>query len=172
MSSQEITMGMIPEIQDALLKILAEIEFDVRYYRFYESLAKKKQDIIEIDHCNHSRMIEKVFEKTQYFPAEKYYRKQMECGHDKLWIHIHFQASSVEIGFYLVRKNNTIAGGVFPDLAFKAAYLRDDCFNYDPSLPRLPYAGSKMFEEILCFALDQSLMIKKHLSDHQKINRR
>ncbi|MCK5685107.1 hypothetical protein KAJ27_13340 [bacterium] len=154
-------MGINPQLQNKLLQILLDIEFDIQYYDFFRKLQKEKENISEVQHYSLSKVIEHVFPGALFFKEENFYRKQITCGKGKMWIHIHILGSSVEIGLYLVIKNSSIAGGTFPDLAFKTAYFRDDFFSFDPALPRLPFCGKKMFENILEFAMDYCFRVKK-----------
>ena len=132
---------MATQTYQKLLTLLAGIEFDRRYFHFYEAHTSAWGK----DLAGHGRaLFESALQPSglrfTYHTKENFFHHEETQGVLRLTLNVSFSPFAAD--FVLAIKTPTeVIGGPYAGLAYDVALWRDSTFRYSPRAPRLPFAN-------------------------------
>jgi hypothetical protein len=143
---------MKEQLQARLLTALQGIDFDRRYYDFWEKTRTRMGKPFTIDPAQLADVVGKSGLAFTFDKKEKFYRHDEKGPDYLLKLHIAFPASTVECGLYLVA--SATIGGPYPRLARLIGEQRDPSFSPEPPSPKLPYTNLDELGEAVQFGCE------------------
>jgi hypothetical protein len=160
--SQSVLIDYRQELEIKLLKLLQKINFDQKYYQYYQSRSNSSEKSnLKLD------VFETVLMQTsldfKYNKKEKFFgHKETVANHDVVF-NIAFTSSSVELILSIKADESCKVGGSFPALARKVARLNDPNFDYSPRFPKLPFSNLLELQDTVGFGISLFEEVKQKL---------
>jgi hypothetical protein len=135
-----------------LVELLAEIEFDRKYYDFYRSLADSEDRKTNLSRADFETALLQISLAFDYHKGEDFFLYRGICPSVDVELRVAFTYNSAE--FILTVK--TVAGsigGPFPRLARLVALQRDANFSPFPRSPKLPFANKQELQSVVEFGV-------------------
>lgn len=123
-------------LSDKLIRLLSKVNFDSRYYEYYES-CKDRSSGIKMKPDVLAPLLETQGLDFEYNKKEKFYSHKEDHEQFTLVFNIALLQSSLEMLLYLNVGSETV-GGPFPRLARQVAVLSRPDFKYAPASPKIP----------------------------------
>jgi hypothetical protein len=145
--------------------LLSRIDFDKRYYAYYESV--RHLDLRSEDSVVDNAILKKMLATSGLvftFHKHGFFRHVAKREHWEFGLTIDFKYSSLEFIFYGTTPSGSV-GGPYPGLAQEVAELRSPGFEFDPPYPKLPCLtegelqsavdfGIGMFRDVVALVLE------------------
>lgn len=147
---------------EQLNELLAEIDFDQRYYRYVDSHRGAKPELTE-DQIREwvARKLEGMGVSANYDKKEKFFRFEEQVENQNF---IYTIALYYDRGLELIisiHTNSDKMGGTLHGLARTVALERDPTFSYSPRYPRIPFGTAAELEEAFQFSMELFRDIKQ-----------
>lgn len=143
-----------PLTQELLIKLLADIDFDKRYYRLAESHAgamKARPPASWLDTAK--TFLEASPLAFKFKKREKFFSHLAAYNGCDVGLNIAFPYAQVELILVLKVAGNHI-GDPFPGLARDVGVWRDPHFAPSPPFPKISFANTEQLKEVLESGLD------------------
>jgi hypothetical protein len=144
---------MEESIDTQLIEALAGIDFDRRYYAYYDAHSDRMRR-------NWARFRRQDFEAAlattsldfKYFTKGSFFSHEQRHEHCTIVLNIAFSLSTVELILH-VETERGHAGDPFPALANDVGQRRDPNFSHTPPYPRLPFSNREELLEAVQFGI-------------------
>ena len=152
-------------LKEELLNIMRPIDFDRRYYSFYEELRDKESDRVwtkeEI-----ARSLAEFDLIFKYVSSDRLFMHSSAVRSTKMSLSVRVRDSEAEL-LIEIAKESELTGGPFQLLAKEVAESRNPGFSYDPPYPWLPFVSEQDFKAIVRFGIGVFEDIKErwHIND-------
>jgi hypothetical protein len=162
MDSQSVLIDYRQESERKFLKILQKIDFDKKYYQYYENCSNRlEKSNLKLD-AFESVLISSSLD-FKYDKREKFFgHKETVAKHDVVF-NVAFPYSCVELILSVKVAESCKVGGPFPALARKVARLNDPNFNYSPYSPVLPFSNYVELQDTVNFGIALFEEVKQKL---------
>jgi hypothetical protein len=152
MDSQSVSIDYKQDSERKLLKALQKIDFDKKYYQYYESCSNRpEKSKLKLDDFESVLMSSSL--DFKYDKREKFFgHKEIVAKYDVVF-NIAFPYSCVELILSIKVDKPCKVGGPFPALARKIATLNNPNFNYSPYSPILPFSNYIELQDTVNFGI-------------------
>jgi hypothetical protein len=147
---QEMQMNSnLPLSKELLLKLLAEINFDTRYYRMTEAHREEMNTRPAASWLDTVRMfLETSPLEFKYNKREKFFSHRVSYDGCEIGLNIAFSSSLLEL-ILVVKVAGEHIGEPFAGLAREIGESRDPGFSPSPAFPKIPFADTEQLQEAL-----------------------
>jgi hypothetical protein len=161
-NSQSVLSEHRQESEGKLLKILQKINFDKKYYQYYEECSNhSEKSNLKLD--DFESVLMSIPLDFKYDKREKFFgHKTTVLEHDVIF-NVAFPYSCVELILSIRVDEMCKVGGPFPSLSRKVARLSDPDFSYSPYSPVLPFSNYFELQEAVNFGISLFEEIKQEL---------
>src|SRR6185437_918518 len=139
------------ELSTKLVEVLRRIDFDERYYSFYEKI-RNRTTPSGLSKLDWEKAISETSLVFRYNSKERFFAAEKQFGPCTIVFNIGFRHDEVELALG-VRTPNGWAGGPFTVLANSIGLSRDPNFSPMPPYPTLPFSNAEQLREIIRFAM-------------------
>src|SRR5262245_13817096 len=137
---------MEDSIATQLIDVLAGIEFDRRYYAYYDARRDRmRRSWVGVRRQDFEAALATTSLDFKYFKKGSFFSHEQRHKRCTIVLNIAFSSSNVELILH-VKTERGHAGDPFPGLANDVGQRRDPNFSHTPPYPRLPFSNR---EELL-----------------------
>jgi hypothetical protein len=152
---------MEESIATQLIEVLAAIEFDRRYYAYYDAHSdRSRRSWVGVRRQDFEAALATTSLDFKYVKKGNFFSHEQQHEHITLGLNIAFSSSHVEL-ILIVKTRQGYAGGPFPKLAREIGQLRDPNFAPSPASPKLPYSNREELLEAVQFGISLFLDSKR-----------
>src|SRR5262245_14471198 len=136
-----------------LIELLAGIDFDKRYYAYYEAHKdRENQSMTGATRETFEAALSPTQLNFKHSKKENFFSYEERHVHCTVGLNVAFPYSTVELILF-VKTRNGYVGGPFPKLAREVGQLRDPNFAPSPPSPKLPFSSRSELEEAVRFGV-------------------
>ena len=140
-------------LERKLLELLAEVDFDRRYYAYYESHRSPEDADSVVSDKDLATALSQTALEFEYTASEHLFRHKEVCDSIELMFGVGLLGGS-DLEFLLYLKTSKgFLGGPFPKLAREVGQVRDPAFTCSPRSPKLPVSRLQDLQEAVQFGL-------------------
>ncbi|MCA9953103.1 MAG: hypothetical protein KC434_00170 [Anaerolineales bacterium] len=142
------------ELEEKLIDLLAEIDFDKRYYEFYQSMVESEDSDTSLTRADFEATLVQTTLDFNYHKKENFFQHKQSHPNADMALHIAFPYRSMAEFILTVNTAAGPIGGPFPQLARQVGLRRDPDFSPSPRSPKLPFADEYELEKVIKFGID------------------
>src|ERR1051326_3216949 len=139
--------------QKKLLELLMNIDFDKKYFEYYDSHSEREQNKMSgAGNKDYKAALATTPLDFKYSSREKFFSHTEKESSCTFILNEAFRYSTAELIFYVETKQGSV-GGPVPKLAREAGQLRDPNFSPSPTSPKLPFSNADELREVVQFGV-------------------
>lgn len=136
-----------------LIEVLSGIEFDRRYYAYYDANSDRlRRNWVGVRRQDFEAALAAPSLDFKYFKKGSFFSHEQQHEHCTIGLNIAFSSSTVEL-ILSVKTERGYAGGPFPVLAKEVGQSRDPNFSPTPPYPRLPFSNREELLEAVQYGI-------------------
>jgi hypothetical protein len=152
---------MEESIATQLIEALAGIEFDGRYYAYYDAHSDRmRRNWAGVRRPDFEAALATTSLDFKYVKKGNFFSHEQRHERCTITLNIAFSSSNVEL-ILLVKTERGHAGDPFPVLANEVGQRRDPNFSHTPPYPRLPFSNREELLEAVQFGVSLFLDSKR-----------